>query len=105
MSAVIFSASSFITGSAPGKPRHTGQVCVFGAAPYSTGQPQNILLRVLSCTWTSRPMVGMYEIADCKLQISDLKMPTYAKLQRSRLIRSLPKAGPQLVFLEAILIR
>jgi hypothetical protein len=38
------------TGNAPGRPRQTGQTLVFGSAPYSTAQEQNILLRVLS--WT-----------------------------------------------------
>lgn len=32
------------TGSAPGSPRQTGQVCVLGAAPNSSLQPQNILV-------------------------------------------------------------
>ena len=47
---VIRSASWFITGNAPGKPRQTGQVWVFGAAPNSTGHVQNIFERVFS--WT-----------------------------------------------------
>jgi hypothetical protein len=53
-------AALFSTGKAPGRPRQVGQVCVFGSAPYSTGHAQNILLRVVSCAWTSRPMVRMY---------------------------------------------
>ena len=56
---VNLSASSFMTGKAPGSPRQVGHVWVFGVAPYSTGQAQNILLRVFSCTWTSSPMVAM----------------------------------------------
>jgi len=32
------------TGRAPGSPRHTGQVCVLGAAPNSSLQPQNIFV-------------------------------------------------------------
>ncbi len=36
------------TGSAPGKPRQTGQTLVFGAAPKLVGQPQKILVRVAS---------------------------------------------------------
>jgi hypothetical protein len=39
---------------------------VLGSAPNSTGEAQNILDRVLSCTCTSRPMLAMYEIADFK---------------------------------------
>jgi hypothetical protein len=42
-------------------------VCVFGSAPNSSGEAQNILDRVLSCTCTSNPIVAMYEIADFKL--------------------------------------
>src|SRR5207249_10348285 len=60
VSAVMRSASRFITGNAPGKPRQTGQVCVFGSAPNSTGEAQNIFERVLSWTCTSRPMVARY---------------------------------------------
>src|SRR5690606_10285015 len=49
------------TGSAPGRPRQTGQVWVFGSAPRAVAQPQNILVRVPSSTWTSRPMTGSYD--------------------------------------------
>jgi hypothetical protein len=41
-------ACAFNTGSAPGKPKHTGQVFVFGASPNDVAHPQKILLRVLS---------------------------------------------------------
>ncbi len=37
-------------------PMHTGQVCVLGGAPNFVLHPQNILLSVSNCTWTSRPM-------------------------------------------------
>src|SRR5438128_6063501 len=60
-----------MTGNAPGKPRHVGQVCVFGSAPNSTGQAQNIFDRVLSWTCTSRPMVTKY-ILEKRFQISEL---------------------------------
>jgi hypothetical protein len=40
---------------------------VFGSAPNSTGEAQNILERVLSCTCTSNPIEATYEIADFKL--------------------------------------
>ena len=43
-------ARSFITGSAPGRPRHTGQTWVLGGAPNCVLQPQNNLVSVLSCT-------------------------------------------------------
>ena len=49
---------AFITGSAPGRPRQTGQTWVFGSAPNSVGQPQNILVCVPSSTCVSRPMTG-----------------------------------------------
>ena len=35
-------AERFSTGSAPGKPRHTGHTCVFGGAPNAVLQPQKI---------------------------------------------------------------
>ena len=50
------------TGSAPGKPRHTGQTWVFGGAPKAVEHPQKILVAVLSCAWISRPMTGTYGI-------------------------------------------
>jgi hypothetical protein len=33
---------AFATGKDPGKPKQVGQVCVFGSAPNSVEQPQNI---------------------------------------------------------------
>src|SRR5436190_6155541 len=53
-------ASRFRTGSAPGKPRHTGQVLELGGAPNFVEQPQKILERVRSWTCTSSPMTGSY---------------------------------------------
>ena len=49
-------ASSFGTGSEPGRPRHTGQTFEFGGAPNSLRQPQNIFVVVESSTWHSRPI-------------------------------------------------
>ena len=49
-------ASRFITGSVPGMPMQTGQVCVLGGAPNFVLQRQNSLVRVANCTWTSRPI-------------------------------------------------
>ena len=49
-------AARFGTGSDPGWPRHTGHVWVFGGAPNSFTQPQNIFVAVESSTWHSRPM-------------------------------------------------
>ena len=51
-------AVRFTTGSEPGRPRQTGQTWVFGSAPNSVGQPQNILLFVDSSTCTSSPSTG-----------------------------------------------
>src|SRR5579872_2939749 len=50
----------FNTGSAPGRPRHTGQTLVLGGSPKRFAQEQNILLAVRSWTWTSSPMTGSY---------------------------------------------
>jgi hypothetical protein len=49
----------------PGIPRQIGQTWLFGAAPaYSAEQPQNILLAVNSCEWTSSPMTDSYAVPD-----------------------------------------
>src|SRR5712692_6585065 len=50
-------ARQFSTGSAPGKPRHTGHVFELGASPKCVEQPQKIFDAVFSCAWTSRPMM------------------------------------------------
>ena len=53
-------ALRFSTGSAPGKPRQTGQTLVFGRSPKCVEQEQKILVAVSSWTWTSSPMTGSY---------------------------------------------
>src|SRR4051812_42315823 len=53
-------AARFGTGSAPGSARQTGQVFEFGGAAYSTGQRQNIFVRVFRCTWISSPITGSH---------------------------------------------
>src|SRR6185312_4231237 len=53
-------ARSLSTGSAPGRPRQTGQTLVFGAEPKRFTQPQKALVSVRSWTWTSSPMTGSY---------------------------------------------
>ena len=59
-------AALFGTGRAPGRPRHTGQVCVLGAAPNSSLQPQNIfVVRVVSSVWISRPMTASQSCNTC----------------------------------------
>ncbi len=54
---VCSTAFSFGTGKVPGKPRHTGQVRVFGSPANATSQPQNIFELVESSTWISSPTV------------------------------------------------
>ena len=56
---VLRIASRFITGSAPGSPRHTGQTVVFGSPSVCAGHAQNIFVRVFNCTCTSSPMEGI----------------------------------------------
>ena len=43
-----------------GCPRHTGQICVFGCAPYSFLHRQKALVRVLSWIWHSMPITASY---------------------------------------------
>src|SRR4051812_368734 len=54
-------ALALTTGIAPGRPRQVGQTWVLGSPPKTAGQPQNILVLVLSSTWTSRPSAGSYD--------------------------------------------
>ena len=58
MRTVDSTACALTTGSAPGRPRQTGQTCVFGSPPNVVEQPQNILLAVPSSTCVSSPMTG-----------------------------------------------
>src|SRR5579864_7609051 len=53
-------AFRFNTGSAPGRPRHTGQTFVFGGSPKRVEQEQKILLAVSNWTCTSSPITGSY---------------------------------------------
>src|ERR1700688_2240185 len=59
-SAVLRQASTaalLITGSVPGMPRQISQTLELGGSPSRPmAHPQNILLRVVGCTWTSMPM-------------------------------------------------
>src|SRR5437660_10788583 len=50
-------ARQFKTGNAPGNPRHTGHVFAFGSSPKRVEHPQKIFDAVLSCAWTSSPMM------------------------------------------------
>src|SRR6266542_5003881 len=53
-------ACRFITGSAPGIPRHTGQTFVLGGLPNCVEHEQKILVLVRSWTCTSSPITGSY---------------------------------------------
>ena len=55
-------AASFGTGSAPGRPRHTGHTFVFGGDPNALRHPQNIFVAVESSTWHSRPITVSYAV-------------------------------------------
>ncbi len=75
-------AALFATGRLPGSPRQTGQTCVLGSAPNPVGQPQNILVRVPSSTWVSKPMTGSNRAI------------TSSKLTRVAVIDAPPLMGP-----------
>src|SRR6266851_4434099 len=50
-------AALLMTGSTPGKPRHTSHTFELGGSPSCPiAQPQNIFVRVRGCTWTSIPI-------------------------------------------------
>src|SRR6185369_500309 len=50
----------FITGRAPGSPKHTEQVFEFGSSPKRVEQPQNSFDSVLSWACISRPITASY---------------------------------------------
>lgn len=77
-------ASRLGTGSDPGWPRHTGHVWVLGSSPNVLRQPQNILVRVLSSTWHSRPItVSHSPIAPSIAAAARTLMPMSATATRS----------------------
>ena len=58
-STMLWMAARLGTGSAPGRPRHTGHTLALGSSVWLSRQPQNILVsRVVSSVWTSSPMTG-----------------------------------------------
>src|SRR6478735_12852510 len=76
-------ALALTTGIAPGRPRQVGQTWELGSPPKTAGQPQNILVLVLSSTWTSRPSAGSYDAS------------TSSKATRVSVMRLLrPEQGP-----------
>ena len=56
----MVTASRLSTGSAPGRPRHTGQVFELGGSPKRVEQEQKIFDLVNNWTWTSSPMTASY---------------------------------------------
>ena len=81
-------AFSLGTGIEPGWPRHTGQTLVFGGAPNSLRQPQNIFVRVASSTWHSSPMTVSYmsTVAAASLMVGSVAAPGGGRVSR-------PQAG------------
>jgi hypothetical protein len=51
------------TGSVPGKPMHTGHVCVLGSFPYVVEHLQNALVLVFIWTCVSMPITASYSVA------------------------------------------
>ena len=56
---------SLSTGSVPGKPMHTGHVCVLGSFPYVVEHLQNALVLVLIWTCVSMPITASYSGVLC----------------------------------------
>src|SRR4051812_20104473 len=59
-----WTARALRVGRVPGWPRQTGHVRVFGGSPKESSQPQNIFVRVWSCTWISIPMTGCHSVKE-----------------------------------------
>src|SRR4051812_2398354 len=89
-------ARAFRTGSAPGKPRHTGQTCVFGGAPNAVSHPQKIFVRVDNCAWISSPMTASYctrpmlargvrglSARACQLPTTNFQLPRHSQFATS----------------------
>src|SRR3954453_19796000 len=74
-------AASFGVGSAPGKARQTGHVCVFGAVAKVFGQRQNIFVCVLSWTWISRPTTGSHSGIQVLLRLQERHLDVAAHLE------------------------
>lgn len=66
-------AALLTTGRTPGMPRSTSLTLVFGSSPKTFGAEENILVLVLSSTWTSNPRTGSYfSMASSKLRIASM---------------------------------
>src|SRR5438067_1886697 len=83
-------AVAFGTGSAPGKARHTGHVRVLGSPPNPASQPQNILVRVFSCTWISRPMTGSHSGMQEPLRLEQRHLDVSAHLEDRQVLLQRP---------------
>src|SRR5262245_29903580 len=57
-----------MTGSEPGRPRHTGHVAEFGGRPNLFRHPQNNFVFVSNWTWTSSPITILYGSAIASLR-------------------------------------
>src|SRR5689334_4411166 len=79
-----WTARPLTTGRAPGSARHTGHVWVLGASPKESSQPQNIFVRVFSCTWISSPMTGSYSATVGHLPRGRLDRPGSARVKADR---------------------
>src|ERR1700722_18317825 len=89
-------ARRFSTGSAPGKPRHTGQTLVFGGSPKCVEQEQKILLAVRSWTCTSRPITGSY-LARADTEMSGVVAISGDYKAASQIVWGLPETNIRLV--------
>src|SRR5436305_1130150 len=74
-------AVSFGVGSAPGKARQTGQVCVFASVAKVFSQRQNIFVRVFSWTWISRPTTGSHSAIEELFRLQQRHLDVSAHLE------------------------
>src|SRR5581483_8583115 len=93
-------ARRFGTGSAPGNARQTGHVFVLGGAAYSTGQRQNIFVRVFRCTWISSPITASHSAIEPLLRRAQgvLDRTAHRDVAEPVLERSAALDQPQLAF-------
>ena len=54
----FFTTAEFSTGNVPGNPIHTGQILVFGSAPYAYAHRQNAFVFEFNCTCVSMPITA-----------------------------------------------
>ena len=79
-------ASKLTEGSEPGSPRHTSQTKLLGSISwYDPEHEQNILLSVLSCTWTSSPITCSIDIRTLYSILIKSKIESYINNTFTRL--------------------